>query len=225
MEWDFPASPAWLLELWGCPRQEFGVFFWNPSSSIPQNPAGSASLAAPSLGNDPFFSPPCEIPIFFFLLFFKHPPAQLLKILRAEPCGTKKTPGKKPQKTPPEVPPSLPLPSDPFPWIFSRIFRRESSVPFPGQPLDGNSSLDYGWKNIPENRGEAAGLGTSRVQVLEGFYCLVWGLQFMLVKLWDFGGFLKCFFACGNNAEGSGDHLEVSPPKLSCPFCPQTQPV
>lgn len=62
-------------------------------------------------------------------------------------------------------------------------------MPFPGQPLDGNSSLDYGWKSIPENRGEAAGLGTSRVQVLEGFYCLVWGLQFMLVKLWDFGGF------------------------------------
>lgn len=97
-------------------------------------------------------------------------------------------------------------------------------MPFPAQPLDGNSSLDYGWKKHPgEGRRDSQGLGTRRVQVLEGFYCSVWGLQFMLVKLWDFFGLFLMVFACGNNAEGPGEPLDRSPPKLSWLFWPQTQ--
>lgn len=38
------------------------------------------------------------------------------------------------------------------------------------------------------------------------------------------GVFFLMLFACRNNAEGPGDRLDRSPPKLSCPFGPQTQP-
>lgn len=220
--WSFGAAPDQGLGL-------FFFFFWNPYSYIPQNPAGSASLAAPRLENGTFCSPPCEILILFPLIFkaspsspIKNPQGRTLE--DQENTRKKKKPKKQNNKQWCLHPSHSPLTL--FPWIFSpgNAAPGESSVPFPGQPLDGNSSLDYGWKNHPgEERRGLQGSGRAACRYWKGFIAWFGVLQFMLVKLWDFLGIFKMLFACGNNAEGPGDPLDRSPPKLSCPFCPQTQ--